>query len=656
MGEWGFSLRRLNTQVLEVVGRMGGIVIVDSTRRGKSMPDALSKTVPIWCAVLNRVLFPDNKREGVHELHTPPQAVSASEHAQIETRIHGFVQKFLETCSPNLAHLRTQITKPLRPIWVTQTSTLPTSPPNFTDFHPVVLCTASRRVRGAEGSEGGYIQGAADDQEAWAHGLTPELFWAHKDKLTRTNEEDLPSLIAELVQEEKERAPDAVPLLVQPTANLYVSRMRNVDLENFDVVVTCGGEPLGTSVAAHVKGKKYLHLRCQSGKLGSRDLRTQLAYLPVFFSSLPEPLGNILVCCETGKDLSVGVALAILCLYGDEKVGESEKGVTVANQRTAKKIDKSFIKQRTAWLTTTSPILNPPRGTLQSVNAFLMPNGRPTTPPVIPPDQSRLRLVTPTSVQPPPNQEQHTNTKTDMNIPAAIFASLQTSPTNQWRFSRTLTSKLASHPSGTVMGTATFAPTSMSSTDTDMDTNPPSLIYSEEGEFTTTTGAKFGVRRSYVYKLENKKGNNKNDEIDNNDDRNEDEKDKGGPAIAVYFHEPNSTSSPPGIIGDLFVEIGPVSSHIDTAAADAETATQTSSSNSNISLQNQILQAQNKTHHLCGEDVYTASWEFSRRMAEGHDEEKWWSVRYQVRGPKKDYVSETQYVREKTRRNGTEAE
>jgi tRNA A64-2'-O-ribosylphosphate transferase len=34
-GEWAFSLRRLNVQVFDVVGRWGGCVVVDSTRRGK---------------------------------------------------------------------------------------------------------------------------------------------------------------------------------------------------------------------------------------------------------------------------------------------------------------------------------------------------------------------------------------------------------------------------------------------------------------------------------------------------------------------------------------------------------------------------------------------------------------------------------------------
>ena len=54
------------------------------------MPDALSKTIPIWCAVLNRLLFQDDS--DMQNLQTPEWAVGASEHAQIEARLHDFVQ------------------------------------------------------------------------------------------------------------------------------------------------------------------------------------------------------------------------------------------------------------------------------------------------------------------------------------------------------------------------------------------------------------------------------------------------------------------------------------------------------------------------------------------------------------------------------------
>lgn len=63
-------------------------IIVDSTRRGKSMPDALAKTIPIWCVVINRLLFGDRMEH--LELHTPSHMVGSSEHAQINARLDGF--------------------------------------------------------------------------------------------------------------------------------------------------------------------------------------------------------------------------------------------------------------------------------------------------------------------------------------------------------------------------------------------------------------------------------------------------------------------------------------------------------------------------------------------------------------------------------------
>lgn len=54
------------------------------------MPDALSKTVPIWCAVMNRALFPSDA--AYHAVQFPPNYLGASEESQIERRIDGFVE------------------------------------------------------------------------------------------------------------------------------------------------------------------------------------------------------------------------------------------------------------------------------------------------------------------------------------------------------------------------------------------------------------------------------------------------------------------------------------------------------------------------------------------------------------------------------------
>ena len=58
------------------------------------MPDALSKTVPIWCAVINRAILKTTQDIDADawntKLYTPPGVVSAQEHDQIEQRLNGW--------------------------------------------------------------------------------------------------------------------------------------------------------------------------------------------------------------------------------------------------------------------------------------------------------------------------------------------------------------------------------------------------------------------------------------------------------------------------------------------------------------------------------------------------------------------------------------
>ncbi|KAJ4983074.1 tRNA a64-2 -o-ribosylphosphate transferase [Stagonosporopsis vannaccii] len=661
MGEWAFSLRRLNLQLLDVVSQHGGCVIVDSTRRGKSMPDALSKTVPFWCCVMNRAIFGIEKKETeALGLFTPPAAVSESENAQMERRVNGFVQQFLDICRPDIASLRSKLQKPLRPLWVTQTSSLPETPPEFPDFHPIILCTASRRVRGAEASEGGYIQGAADDHEAWSHGLTPSLFWSHKDSLLHTNEEDLPARIAELVSQD--RGADAIPTLIKPTTTLFVSASQNIDLAPFDTVISCTPEPLSHASLRDAGVKAYLHLRCQSGKLGSRDLRTQLPALQHLSHAPTSAAPKTLICCPTGKDLAVGTAVAYLCLFGDDA-----GAVDVRSARAARRVDKTLIKQRLSWITTSNPALNPSRATLQSVNSVLMSAPAPAPgavgPQVRDPGLCDANWALVASVAPPPPP---TEAMRALKVAhGADDAAERTSPqhtlftrlSGTWTFSRRLSSTLPSLPSGTVKGTACFTPhTGL----------PATLVYSEEGTFRTEGGAEFGVRKGYLYRLcttTTRAGLSRSGvdreaaggrEAVESGEKDEDAQattatgEEDAQHIAVHFLDDNaSTATSDPALGGLFVEM-------DAPSLNPQTA---------------VYEARNRESHLCGEDVYAASWEFSGAMLgdgsgggtregkgkeskeseekdkESEKESEWWEVRYEVQGPRKGYVSVTRYQR-----------
>ncbi|KAI2716366.1 hypothetical protein DTO012A9_5113 [Penicillium roqueforti] len=366
-GQWDFSFRRLNLQLLPLARDHGGHHAYHDYNQGSVpinpplvMPDALSKTVPIWSAVLNRALFPS--ATAYHPVRLPPDYLGASEEAQIENRIDGFVHS-LKNLKLDLDNLRQQLGKPIQIAWANRTYFHPPDLHTSDEYNLLVLCSASRRVLGAEMSEGGYIQGAGDDSEAWAYGLTPPVFWANQAILKSTPEDELPELIDRLVAEHKllDVVQDAT--LVSPTRNLYIGSGAGVDVGGrYDIVIDCNGS------AAAVEGNaKRLNLGCDSGKLGSRDLRKCLDKVREFIGARlgEDPSLSVLVTCESGKDLSAGTLLAIICLFYND-----EGGFDASLSKRA--ISKQFIRQRLAWLVSSKHDVNPSRATLQSVNAFLM--------------------------------------------------------------------------------------------------------------------------------------------------------------------------------------------------------------------------------------------------------------------------------------------
>ncbi|KAJ5785925.1 uncharacterized protein N7503_011137 [Penicillium pulvis] len=360
-GQWDFSFRRLNLQLLPLANEYGGCVIVDSTRRGKLMPDALSKTIPIWSAVLNRALFPTET--ACHAVQLPPNYLGKSEESQIENRIDGFVHS-LKSLKLDLDQLRQQLGKPIRVAWANPEYFYPTDLRKDDASCLFVLCSASKRVHGAEMSEGGYIQGAGDDSEGWAHGLTPPVFWANQAALKQTSEEDLPDLIAELIAEYQQQRGEQEATLISPTKNLYINPTDpSVNGSGrYDLVIDCNGDP-----AIVEENPKRLNLGCASAKLGSRDLRKSLDKVRDFVNAQlgSDPSQSILITCDTGKDLSAGTLLAIVCQFYNDN-GEFDASLS------KRSISKTFIRQRLAWIVSSKHDVNPSRSTLQSVNAFLM--------------------------------------------------------------------------------------------------------------------------------------------------------------------------------------------------------------------------------------------------------------------------------------------
>ncbi|KAL2140194.1 hypothetical protein VTI28DRAFT_4118 [Corynascus sepedonium] len=391
-GQWKFSLRRLNLHLLPLIGEKNGIIIVDSTRRGKRMPDALSKTLPTWCAVLNRALFPPPSPSSTspsttatggafphHELFTPPNTVSASEASQMAALLPDFVSSFL-SLKIDLTPLRAQLGgRPLRPFWVTQEDDLAALADGLAtmgkegNFHPVVCCTASRRVVGTgteAGEAGGYIQGAGDDTENWALGLTAGMFWRWKGELLAAGEGELPGLIEGLVakEEEERREGGGAVREVVKGKGLFVGLLGTEVGREVCVVKLV---PKVTQREEWVKERGCLEVGIGKSKAASRLLRDALPQVCEFVlaylreSAQDATPQKVVVLCETGKDLSVGVALAIYCWCFDD-------AGNVRQDETDVSFNKASIRVRLGHIVTAFPEANPNRATLQSVNSFLM--------------------------------------------------------------------------------------------------------------------------------------------------------------------------------------------------------------------------------------------------------------------------------------------
>lgn len=208
-GNWDFSIKRLNWHLLGPAAEKGGVVLVDSTRRGKDWPDALSKTVPIWCLVLNRAAALLRGEEGPVEDCLPPW-LPGSEREQILRRVPGWARACLGVLSASMRKSLMQALgeRTLRPAWRSAWDqggdSVVAGTRSAACIVVVCVCASSAATAAAarEHHSWTYIQGAGDDDENWSQGLSPEVFWSRADELraaARRDPADCEELVNELV-------------------------------------------------------------------------------------------------------------------------------------------------------------------------------------------------------------------------------------------------------------------------------------------------------------------------------------------------------------------------------------------------------------------------------------------------------------------------
>ncbi|KAF8554921.1 initiator tRNA phosphoribosyl transferase [Imleria badia] len=380
---WSFNLRRPNLHILPLIAEHAGLVLVDSTRAGKRIPDALSKTVPIWCAVVNRAILQrateTRSRAWDTALYTPPGSVSSQEHSQIEDKLDGWASQLAASsyALPTLAY-------PLRPIWITPATTVFPTFPKRPDraFYPIICVSASKQVmEGVERRASGfaYIQGSGDDHELWGMGLTPTLYWRHRVEILAAGSSDLPDIVQSLVSASS-RPDDAIdpnhPLRSTPIQHISgrisictIASLQRPDLlqAHPDVAFVCLTPQDPDQTAGSTDESRMLRIQTPEGKKGQHHFLTVV--LPRSMPFIQHHLQNqrtLCIACNTGTDISVGVALAVLALFF------RPDGSLCAQGNARDDMSKDVVKIRLQWIIASCPQANPSRTTLKRVNDFLL--------------------------------------------------------------------------------------------------------------------------------------------------------------------------------------------------------------------------------------------------------------------------------------------
>ncbi|KAI5969075.1 RIT1 [Candida margitis] len=366
---WSFSLRRLNLHLLPIINDKQGIIIVDSTRRGKPMPDALLKTIPIWCAVVNTIFFGESQDGWLRT----PSIVPRSEHNSIEKLIPEFVKSVREL---NLFGRYThKLNKPLIPRFF-----YPGCASEELDDNVFNICCVSvskqvpiHKTITTRGSNGDmisfdYVQGSADDHELWVPKALPEFdanyFWQVKNNLIDPSTGYIPSWrgddeLVKIIQgmNKSDASSDLMVQAVGETEIYFgcVNHVISFDQLPFNTVI------LHDNVTVLDKNdkstKQVLQYQIPNNKKGSNMLRSLMPEI-IAKIDLQSPIS---ILCGTGKDLSVGLVLILLCLNFNldwKKIDDPPP------------ITKTLIKQHLGKLSNLYKV-NPQRSTLQSINSYL---------------------------------------------------------------------------------------------------------------------------------------------------------------------------------------------------------------------------------------------------------------------------------------------
>lgn len=132
------------------------------------------------------------------------------EKAAIVERLEEWTKQ-LEASGADIASVASCLKKPLRPLWISHKTLiwLNEIPEHDSwDFTPIILVCASSSSgnyyhRSSSEISWNYISGAGDDEESWARGLSPNLFWSHAYDLINSGPDYCNLKVADIVEKDR---------------------------------------------------------------------------------------------------------------------------------------------------------------------------------------------------------------------------------------------------------------------------------------------------------------------------------------------------------------------------------------------------------------------------------------------------------------------
>ena len=369
--KYAFSLKRLNLPLIELLHHVSSCFLVDSSVR-KILPDSFSRTIPVWCCVMNRVvqkyraeilrLDEFDEDEWDTALYTPASIVSPEEYIDISSLIDSRVELLYSSKAiVNPAWLVKTLNKPLRPMWIVQgevqsyTNTLQSNTSVEEDKYFTIICcnpstyhegsSAKNHIHwknhsGSDNTSFGYYYtpGAADDDSEWGRirgrNLTTDLFWSNYEQLLdpHLTDNDTDALIDTIMQREKDNHLSCVQsnYLMQNADKIgdidlwigsFEAAQPPICWENFDAVLNITDteypgmhDSIKEQQEQFQRKRFYVQLPVAPGKRDKAELERWMPVGLVFLFHHLKRKRRVLVHGTKGRDRAVAVVLAFSIL------------------------------------------------------------------------------------------------------------------------------------------------------------------------------------------------------------------------------------------------------------------------------------------------------------------------------------------------------